>query len=224
MTLCCKPSMGTRGWEKEVVNVKDGGGVGVYQCVFFTISPWCLVVRAHKTLRQTLHHCPLPLLIRSCKKSKDELLSYVWCRHTGDYVLMFLIPVLLFFLLSSRMNNEQGWLWRYGEYSPPGASVIPRVRYQNTPMWAETCGCSVLLGWTRPPPLPVVLFVPGLINGATLSFPVKQPGQADSGLLCVLKRQKSQSMVSALGKQTNLYALSVERAPGWVSCLYFRGV
>lgn len=28
-----------------------------------------------------------------------------------------------------------------------------------------------------------------LINGATLSFPVKQPEKADSGLLCVLKRQ-----------------------------------
>ncbi|KAL1264599.1 hypothetical protein QQF64_004954 [Cirrhinus molitorella] len=52
-----------------------------------------------------------------------------------------------------------------------------------------------------------------LINGATLSFTVKQPEQADSGLLCVLKRHKSRSMVSALDKQTHLYALSVERAP-----------
>lgn len=144
---------------------------------------------ARKTLWQTLHHCPLPPLICSCKKSKDELLSYVWCRHTGDYVLMFFIPVLLFFLLSSRMNYEQGWLWRHGECGPPGASVIPRVRYQNNTdvgrdVWLL---CSAGMDTSSSPPSSPAYA--RLINGATLSFPVKQPEQADSGLLCVLKRQ-----------------------------------
>lgn len=59
-----------------------------------------------------------------------------------------------------------------------------------------------------------------LINGATLSFPFKQPGIADSGLFCVLKRQKSRSM----GLDLEQTITSVERAPGWVSCLYFRGI
>lgn len=135
----------------------------------------------------------------------------------GDYVLMFLIPVLLFFPLSSRMNNERGWLWRHGERGPPGACVILKVHCQDSPMWAETCGCSVLLGWTLSPSA-------WLINGATLSFSVKQPLQTDSGLLCVLKGQKSRSMFPALDKHAHLYAHSVERASGRVSCLSFRGI
>ncbi len=183
---------------------QNGGGVGVYQCVFFTISPWCLVVWARKTLWQTLHLPPFPPLICSCKKSKDELLSYVWCRHTGDYVLMFLIPVLLFFRLSSRINYELGWLWWHGECGPPGAGVIPRVRYQNAPDLARDVWlfCSAGMDTSSAPPSTPAYA--RLINGATLSFPVKQPEQADSGLLCVLKRQKSQSMVSTLDKQSHL--------------------
>ncbi len=112
---------------------QNGGGVGVYQCVFFTISPWCLVVWARKTLWQTLHLPPFPPLICSCKKSKDELLSYVWCRHTGDYVLMFLIPVLLFFRLSSRMNTSRLAVIGTGECGPTRSRRNSESPLSNAP-------------------------------------------------------------------------------------------
>lgn len=61
----------------------------------------------------------------------------VWRRHTGDYVLIILMPALLFFRLCSKMNIERSWSRLRGEHGPPGACVVLKVRYQNKPMWAD---------------------------------------------------------------------------------------
>ncbi len=103
MTLCCKPSTGTNGWEKGVVTSKTEEGWGSISVSSAPSLPDALLFGPAKHSDKHFIFPPfLPSYVHV--KSKDELLSYVWCRPHGW--LCANVPHPCAFVFSSFQQDE----------------------------------------------------------------------------------------------------------------------